>query len=53
MKPSATPSPMKKIVYVGLDVHKESVAVAIAPQGDTEDELYGQIGIALIEARVN
>lgn len=35
---------MKKIVYVGLDVHKESIVVATARQGDTDVELYGQIG---------
>ena len=35
---------MKKILYVGLDVHKESIVVATAPQGDTDVELYGKIG---------
>ena len=35
---------MKKILYVGLDVHKESIAVATALQGDPEVQLYGQIG---------
>ena len=35
---------MKKIVYVGLDVHKESIVVATALQGDTDVEFYGQIG---------
>ena len=35
---------MTKILYVGLDVHKESIVVATAPQGDTQVELYGQIG---------
>jgi len=35
---------MKKIVYVGLDVHKESIVVGTAPQGDTEVQIYGQIG---------
>ena len=35
---------MTKILYVGLDVHKESIVVATAAQGDTEVELYGQIG---------
>ena len=35
---------MKKIVYVGLDFHKESIVVATAPQGDTAVEIYGQIG---------
>ena len=37
-------APMKKILFVGLDVHKESIVVATAPQGDTAVELYGQIG---------
>ena len=35
---------MKKIVYVGMDVHKESIVVATAPQGDTAVEIYGKIG---------
>jgi transposase len=35
---------MKKILYVGLDVHKESIVVATAPEGDTAAELYGKIG---------
>lgn len=35
---------MKKVLYVGLDVHKESMVVATAPQGDTEAQLYGKIG---------
>lgn len=34
---------MKPILYVGLDVHKDSITVATAPQGDTEVHLYGQI----------
>lgn len=35
---------MKKILYVGLDVHKESIVVATALQGDTAVELSGKIG---------
>ena len=36
---------MKKIVhYLGLDVHKETIAVAIAPQNTTEVRSYGIIG---------
>lgn len=36
---------MKKIVhYIGLDVHKESIAVSIAPQNSTEVRRYGIIG---------
>ena len=35
---------MKKILYVGLDVHKESIVVATAPEGDTAAELHGKIG---------
>ena len=34
---------MKKVIYVGLDVHKESIVVGTAPEGDTTVELYGQI----------
>jgi transposase len=34
----------KKVHYIGLDVHKESIAVAIAPQGDKEARDYGIIG---------
>ena len=35
---------MKKVLYVGMDVHKESIVVATALQGDTEAQLYGKIG---------
>ena len=36
---------MKVIVhYIGLDVHKETIAVAIAPAGTTEVRIYGIIG---------
>ncbi len=36
---------MKKIVhYLGLDVHKETIAVAIAPQNTREVRSYGVIG---------
>jgi transposase len=35
---------MKQVLYVGLDVHKESIVVAMAPQGDTEVQVHGQIG---------
>ena len=36
---------MNKIVhYIGLDVHKESIAVSIAPQNSTEVRRYGVIG---------
>jgi transposase len=36
---------MNKIVhYIGLDVHKETIAVAIAPQHSTEVRRYGIIG---------
>jgi transposase len=35
---------MTKVLYIGLDVHKESIAVATAPQGDTAARNYGKIG---------
>jgi transposase len=36
---------MNKIVhYIGLDVHKETIAVSIAPQNSTELRRYGIIG---------
>src|SRR6185436_1325598 len=35
---------MKKVLYIGLDVHKESIVVATALQGDTDVQLHGQIG---------
>ncbi len=36
---------MNKIVhYIGLDVHKDSIAVAIAPRNSTEVRRYGIIG---------
>jgi transposase len=33
----------KKVHYIGLDVHKETIAVAIAPGGNTEVRNYGII----------
>lgn len=33
----------KTVHYLGLDVHKETIAVAIAPAGDTEVRSYGTI----------
>jgi len=35
---------MTKLLYVGLDVHKESIVVAAAPEGDTAAELHRKIG---------
>ena len=35
---------MKKILYVGLDVHKDSIVAATAVAGDKPAELYGRIG---------
>lgn len=35
---------MKKLIYVGLDVHKESIAVATAMHGDTTVEFHSHIG---------
>jgi len=35
---------MTKLLYIGLDVHKESIVVATAPEGDTATELHGKIG---------
>jgi len=37
----------KTVHYVGLDVHKESIAVSIAPQDSTEVRRYGVIGGSL------
>lgn len=34
----------KTVHYLGLDVHKDSIAVAIAPQNSTEVRAYGIIG---------
>jgi len=34
----------KKVHYIGLDVHKETMAVSIAPQATTEVRRYGIIG---------
>lgn len=34
----------KKVLYIGLDVHKETIAVALASAGDTEVRDYGIIG---------
>ena len=42
---SQNPIPMTKIIHFpGLDVHKESVSVSIAPSDSTEVRYYGQIG---------
>jgi transposase len=35
---------MTKVLYVGLDVHKESIVAATAVAGDRPAELYGRIG---------
>jgi transposase len=35
---------MTKVLYVGLDVHKDSIVAATAVAGDTPAELYGKIG---------
>jgi len=35
---------MTKVLYVGLDVHKESIVAATAVAGDNPAELYGKIG---------
>jgi phosphatidate phosphatase APP1 len=41
-------TPMNKIVHhVGLDVHKESIAVSIAPAHSTEARRYGIISGSL------
>jgi transposase len=34
----------KTVHYIGLDVHKDSIAVSIAPQNSTEVRRYGLIG---------
>jgi len=35
---------MTKLLYIGLDVHKESIVAATAVSGDRAAELYGKIG---------
>ena len=43
---------MNKIVhYLGLDVHKESIAVSIAPQNSTEVRRYGITGGRIYSAK--
>lgn len=37
----------KSVHYIGLDVHKDSIAVSIAPEGSTEVRRYGIIGGSL------
>jgi len=45
-----TQTPMnKKVHYLGLDVHRETIAVSIAPQDSTEVRRYGIIGGTLEE----
>ena len=42
---SQNQTPMQKVVhFLGLDVHKESISVSIAPGDSTEVRHYGQIG---------
>ena len=40
----------KTVHYIGLDVHKESIAVSIAPAHSTEVRRYGIIGGTLATA---
>jgi len=43
----ATPAPAGlpgRILYIGLDVHNDSIAVSLAPSGSTEVRRYGIIG---------
>jgi hypothetical protein len=35
---------MASMKYVGLDVHKESIAVAVADEGPTKVRFHGTIG---------
>ena len=37
----------KSVHYIGLDVHKDSIAAAIAPQNSTEVRRYGILGRTL------
>ena len=44
VKCKLTNTPMKKELYIGLDVHKDSITVAVAQGGrDGEVRLYGTI----------
>ena len=44
VKCELTNTPMKKELYIGLDVHKDSITVAVAQGGrDGEVRLYGTI----------
>lgn len=38
---------MKKILFVGMDVHKNSISVGIAEEGSGETRFYGQISAKL------
>lgn len=44
--PAASPIPMpgKPILFIGLDVHNDSIAVSLAPSDSTEVRRYGIIG---------
>jgi transposase len=41
---TAAPAPKGPTLYVGLDVHSESIAVSLAPSDSTEVRRYGLIG---------
>jgi hypothetical protein len=44
---------MNKIVHdIGLDVHKDSIAVSVAPQGSAEVRCYGMANRPHIPATV-
>jgi hypothetical protein len=40
-------APGKIVHYIGLDVHKETLAVSVAPQNSTEVRRYGILGGSL------
>lgn len=44
LQPAAVVAPRPATLFIGLDVHSESIAVSLAPSDSTEVRRYGMIG---------
>src|SRR6266850_6395534 len=43
-QPGALPGPSQPVLFIGLDVHNDSIAVSLAPSDSTEVRRYGILG---------